>query len=275
MRILRSLLEHPSTRGLDLDDPATTALRREIIRSKPILRNVYEEWYGTLAAQIPPGAGGVVEIGAGGGFLDDFVPAALRTEVFLVPGVRAVCDAQMLPFSTGSLKAVVMTNVFHHVRSPRAFLAEAARALRPGGVVAMLEPWVSPLSRVVYRSLHHEPFVPDAAAWELPAGGPLSSSNQALPWIVFQRDRAAFEDEFPGFVVRSVVPTAPARYVVSGGVGTGDLVPGWTLPLWNAFDRLLSASRERTALFAFVTLERVDRRPAASPPRTAALRPLP
>lgn len=255
MRFLHRIFEHPLTRGLDLDDPATTALRRQIIRQKPILRNVYEEWYGALSGQIPDGPGWVVEIGAGGGFLDDFVPSALRTEVFLIPGVRLVCDGQRLPFSSGSLKAIAMTNVFHHLPEPRAFLREALRVLRPGGVVTMLEPWVSPLSRIVYGSLHHEPFTPDATTWELPKGGPLSSSNQALPWIVFQRDGASFAREFPRFLIRMLHPTMPLRYFVSGGVGTRNIVPAWTLRVWKWIEDLLSGVLEHTALFALITLE--------------------
>ncbi len=208
-----------------------------------------------LAGQIPEGPGHVVEIGAGGGFLDDFVPSALRTEVFLIPGVRLVCDARILPFSSGSLKAIVMTNVFHHLPDPRAFLREASRTLRPGGVVAMLEPWVSRFSRIVYGSMHHEPFLPNATTWEIPEGAPLSSSNQALPWIVFRRDKSSFTREFPMFAITRLRPTIYLRYLVSGGVGTRNIVPAWTIPLWRGIERVLSCLSERTALFAFITLE--------------------
>ena len=259
MSLLRGLLEHPLTRGLDLDDPATTCLRRRIIRQKPLLRSVYEEWYETLAAEVPDGPGAVIEVGAGGGFLDDFVPGALRSEVFFVPGVKLALDGQELPFGSGTLKAIVMTNVFHHLRRPRAFLREAARVLRPGGVVAMLEPWVTLWSRFVYRYLHHEPFVPAAIEWDLPKGGPLSTSNQALPWIVFRRDRASFAREFPDFILKPVRLTMPLRYLVSGGVGTRDLMPGWTLGFWKGLERVLSPVRTHSALFAFITLEKAVR----------------
>ena len=32
----------------DLDDPKTTQLRRHIIQDKPLLKNIYEEWYNAL-----------------------------------------------------------------------------------------------------------------------------------------------------------------------------------------------------------------------------------
>ena len=36
--MLARLLTHPLTRGLDLDEPATTALRRRLVAEKPFLR---------------------------------------------------------------------------------------------------------------------------------------------------------------------------------------------------------------------------------------------
>src|SRR5690242_11509894 len=71
--MLKNLLAHPLTRGIDLDDPKTTTLRREIIRSKPFLRRIYNEWYRWIADQIPTGAGGVLELGSGAGFFDELV----------------------------------------------------------------------------------------------------------------------------------------------------------------------------------------------------------
>ena len=41
------------------------------------------------------------------------------------------------------------------------------------------------------------PFFPRQPIGSFPRQGPLSSANQALPWIVFERDRATFEREFP------------------------------------------------------------------------------
>jgi hypothetical protein len=61
----------------------------------------------------------------------------------------------------------------------------------------MIEPWVTPWSRLVYTRMHHEPFVPAAAQWEFLTTGPLSGANGALPYILFSRDRAQFELEFP------------------------------------------------------------------------------
>ena len=250
---LKRWLEHPLTRGLDIDDPRTTHLRRRILAGKPFLRRIYEEWYREIAASLPPGDEAVLELGSGAGFLADFVPRLVRSEVFLTPGIDLVLDGLALPFAPGALRGIAMTNVLHHLPRPLRFFAEAARAVRPGGVVTMIEPWVTPWSRWVFTRLHHEPFFPAAPDWEIPAGGPLSGANGALPWIFFHRDRERFESAAPEWRLRSIVPLMPFRYLVSGGVSLRTLAPAATYPLWRGLDRALGS---RLALFAHVVLER-------------------
>jgi SAM-dependent methyltransferase len=252
---LRRWLEHPLTRGLDIDDPRTTRLRRRILAGKPFLRRIYEEWYQAIAASLPPGGAPVLELGAGAGFLADFIPGLVRSEVFYTPGLELVLDGLALPFAAGSLRGIAMTNVLHHLPRPLRFFAEAARCVRPGGVVTMIEPWVTPWSRWVYTRLHHEPFLPESREWEIAAGGPLSGANGALPWILFQRDRERFEREAPEWRVRSVEPMMPFRYLVSGGVTLRGLMPAATYPLWRGLERALSPAG-RLAMFAHVVLER-------------------
>ena len=168
--VLRKLLAHPLTRGIDLDDPRTTALRRQIIQSKPFLRKIYNEWYATLAADLPLGDGGVLELGSGAGFFSQHVPDAITSEVFLCPGVDVVLDGLRMPLADESLRAIVMTDVFHHLPDVRRFMSEATRTVRPGGVIAMIEPWVSWWSKIIYTRLHHEPFRPDARVEGQPHG---------------------------------------------------------------------------------------------------------
>jgi len=265
MRALRRWLEHPLTRGLDLDDPLTTRLRRRIVAEKRFLHRIYEEWYAALAASLPPGDGPVLELGSGAGFLADFIPGLVRSEVFYTPGIDAVLDGLALPFAAGSLRGIAMTNVLHHLPRPLRFFAEAARCVRPGGVVTMIEPWVTPWSKLVYGRLHHEPFDPAAAEWELPGGGPLSGANGALPWILFARDRERFERAAPEWRLRSITPIMPFRYLVSGGISLRGLMPAASFAAWRGLERALAPLSGRLAMFAQVVMERREA-PAALPP---------
>ncbi len=241
-------------RGLNLDAPETTCLRRQIIQEKNFLRRIYEEWYQALSNCIPEGNGSVLEIGAGAGFLKNFLPVVITSECFYISDIDLVLDAEYLPFADGSLKTIVMTDVFHHLPEPRLFLGEAVRCLRPGGVVFMVEPWVTSWSHFVYSNFHHEPFRPDSRQWEFKREGPLSGANGALPWIVFSRDRKRFENEFPQLHIRSIEPMMPFRYLLSGGVSLISLQPGWAFGFWRFLESLLARWMDSCAMFAKIVL---------------------
>ena len=256
--MLKAWLAHPLTKGLDIDDPRTTHLRLQIIQEKSFLRQIYQEWYQSLALVLPPGEGAVLELGAGAGFTKDFIPEVIASEVFYCPNIRAVLDASRLPFAARSLRGIVMTDVLHHIRQPRFFFTEAARCVRTGGVMAMIEPWVTSWSRFVYTRLHHEPFHPEIQSWELPTEGPLSGANGALPWIIFARDRRQFEREFPEWKIEFIKPIMPFRYLVSGGISLRGLTPGWSFGLWRQIENTLACWSTELAMFAQIVLRRVD-----------------
>lgn len=253
---LRRMLAHPVTASLDLDDPATTALRKQIIASKPFLKAIYDEWYTLLAAALPTGEGRSLEIGSGAGHCSRFIPQLITSEIFPCPGVRVVLNAQQLAFADGSLRAIVMTNVLHHMPQVHRFFLEASRCLRPGGKILMIEPWVTSWSRFVYAHLHHEPFNPDAPDWSFVSEGPLSGANVAIPWILFVRDRAKFESRFPDLSIEQIRPFLPFRYLVSGGVALRSVMPGFTHAAWAGMERLLESQMPRLGMFAFVGLRR-------------------
>jgi hypothetical protein len=117
---------------------------------------------------------------------------------------------------------------FHHLPQPRLFFAEATRCVRPGGVMAMVAPWVTPWSDFTCNRLHHELFEPEAPSWELPTTGPLSGANDALPWIIFARDRLKFEQEFFDWWIEQIRPMIPFRYSLTGSVSMRSFSPGWS-----------------------------------------------
>jgi SAM-dependent methyltransferase len=259
MRALAArLLADPRARHLALDDPATTVARRAIIAGKPPLRRIYEEWYEDLAERLPAGSGAVLELGSGPGFLADRIPGVVTSEIFVCKGLHATLDARALPFRAGVLRAILMTDVFHHVPDAGQFLRDASEALRPGGRIIMVEPWVTPWSRFVYGRLHHEPFDPAAGDWRFPPGGPLSAANSALPWIVFARDRERFRRELPDLRVVDVALRLPFRYLLSGGLSMRALIPeaafSWVA---RAEARLGRRAAGTWAMFARIVVERV------------------
>jgi hypothetical protein len=148
--------------------------------------------------------------------------------------------------------------VLHHLPQPRAFLSEAARCVQPGGVLVMIEPWVTRWSRLIYGRLHHEPFEPAVQEWEFPPSGPLSGTNGALPWIIFERDRVQFEREFAEWQIQEIRLGMPFRYLVSGGISMKALMPGWTFSVWRRMENALRLWMKDLAMFALIVLKRKD-----------------
>ena len=196
-------------------------------------------------------------MGSGAGFLDDFIPDLITSEVFICPFVRMVLDGTSMPFPNGSFKAIVMVDVFHHIPDVEAFLREASRCLMPGGKILMVEPWVTTWSSFVYTHLHHEPFDTRAQSWLFPESGPLSGANSALPWIVFERDRRLFESIFPEFAVNRITVEKPFVYLLSGGVSLRSLIPGFSYDFCAKVESVLARWIHRTGMFARIELSRM------------------
>ncbi len=258
--MLSKILSHPLTRNLDPDDPKTTELRKEIIKSKGFLYKLYVEWYKKLASALPSAEvcpGKVLELGSGGGFFKEILPDCITSEVFATPGVDRVLDARAMPFEAEELRGIVMVDVLHHIPEVERFFAEAERVLRPGGVIAMLEPWNTAWSRFIYSNLHPEPFEPAAPDWSFPSSGPLSGANGALPWIIFQRDRERFTQNFPSLRLERLEADYPFSYLASGGVSMRSLAPGFCFGPLRFFERLCAPLRGKLAMFAFIVIKKV------------------
>ncbi|OAI07103.1 class I SAM-dependent methyltransferase [Methylomonas methanica] len=254
MGFLHHVLSHPLTRGFSVDDPLTTSLRREIIEDKAFLRALYSEWYQKIVSALPVKTD-ILELGSGAGFFEKLLPNVITSEIFETPGVKLVADACDLPFLDGSLNAIVMTDVFHHIPNVRQFLLEATRCVKPGGKIVMIEPWRTRWSEWVYTHLHPEPFSIESG-WEIPNDGPLSGANGALPWIVFERDRKTFESDFPQWRINVIELMMPSVYLLSGGVSMRSFLPAWIYRPLRTLERYFGETRY--AMFAFIELERIS-----------------
>jgi SAM-dependent methyltransferase len=259
--LLHRILAHPLTKGMDVDDPRTTALRHEIIQQKAFLNRIYCEWYTRLAASMLP-ASRFLELGSAAGFFKQFAPNLITSELFPSPGVDRIVDAQHLPFGSDELDGIVMTDVLHHIPDVARFFQEATRCIKVGGQLLMIEPWNTPWSRWVYQQLHSEPFQPDAG-WTIHNTGPLSGANGALPWILFERDRERFQKEFPEWRIESLELLMPFSYLLSGGVSLRALAPGWAYRPIRWIES--HADQKKWAMFALIKLKK-RARPTFSAP---------
>jgi SAM-dependent methyltransferase len=210
--------------------------------SNPALRTLYADWYGRIAAELPPPSlGPRIELGSGPGFARQFIPDLELSDIVRAPWHDRECSADALPFADGSVGAVVLFDVLHHLTSPRTFFAEAIRVLRPGGRLVMCEPYVSPVSYPVYKFLHEEPTIlrgvdPLADQVSEDPRDPFDS-NQAIPTLLFGRRRAELEAAFPPLAILRVDHLSSISYPASGGFSHRSFLP---MPLWSALHRLES-----------------------------------
>lgn len=176
-------------------DRLQTLRNREHLKSNANLRFWYSELYDFMFEdEVNFGTLAVLEVGSGASPLKDQFPHVMTSDILKMDHIDHVFDCHDIdnfePIEDRSLDIVTMTNVLHHLRDPLDFLKRASSKLKPGGHVLMTEPYFSALSYPVYKALHHEPVDfsvdrPMLGAIE----GPLSTSNQAMPQMIFSPRR--------------------------------------------------------------------------------------
>lgn len=198
---------------------------------KAILRRLYETWYEKILAELKPG--NIVEVGAGTGNFKRWLKAKNRSvwTLDILPGryVNVQADALCMPFRESSVDNIVMIDALHHFAQPFAFLQHAAKTLRAGGRVVLVEPFVSLWGGFVYRYLHHERV--DFDFEETTAAKQAWDGNAAIPQLTL----AKLERQ-PGAL--RVVKTSFCEflsYPLSGGFSYRSLLPA---PLLLGLHRL-------------------------------------
>jgi SAM-dependent methyltransferase len=101
-------------------------------------------------------------------------------------------DLEALPIDDGALDAAIVALVLHHAPDPVCVLAEAARALKPGGRIAVLD--MLPHDREEYKS------------------------QMGHVWLGFAEDQMSRWLEAAGFPRTRVIPLAPAPQAKGPGL---------------------------------------------------------
>jgi SAM-dependent methyltransferase len=210
-------------------------------RGKPLLQKIYAGFYEKILQHIDthtPGA--VVEIGSGIGNLKAHLPRAICTDLFPNPWLDLVCDGYELPFASGSVSHLILFDVFHHLRCPRAFLNEARRALTPQGRVILFEPFISAASYPVYGLLHHEPVamkepVDFKETYPRPRDYYAAQGNATRLFF-----RGESRDWLSGWNVANAEAFSAFSYLLSGGYSKPAMYPAALLNTMRSLDAALS-----------------------------------
>ena len=243
----------------ELDAPGRIDELRALIGRKKFLKQFYEEVYKKYAQSLRscPPDGIVLELGSGASSVKEYIPEVITSDTIPYSGVDLVVDATQMPFADQSLRAIFMMNVFHHIPDATLFLREASRCLKKGGRIFILDQHVSPLSKLIFKYAHHEPFDSKASEWRFASKGPLSGANGALAWIVFHRDFETFTSEFPDLKLLKYTPHSPLRYWISGGLKSWSLAPGFLFRLLTLLDRAVAKISSETCSFVDIEIVKI------------------
>ena len=211
-------------------------------RRKPLLRDIYDGFYTQIASHLPPAElGPVVELGSGMGNIKRVIPGCITTDLFSNSWLDRRENAYALSFADKSIGAVVLFDVFHHLRYPGTVLRELHRVLQVGGRMIVFDPDMSMLGKLIYGAFHHEPLgMRDTIAWETPAD--FTAASHGYYAAQGNAHRIFVQGERPGSLdswnIRRVERQPALGYVVSGGFSGPQLYPHALLPLLRFMDRI-------------------------------------
>jgi SAM-dependent methyltransferase len=230
---------------------------RRIWNDKPELAIVYRPWFEWLLAGFPA-RGRVLEVGAGPGFLAAFARRArpglrwVASELLAPRWIDVCADAGRLPFPDASFDGLAALDTLHHLPHPRGFFAEAARVLRAGAPLRLVEPWVSPLSYPVYRWLHQEGCDSSLDPWRpfagLAAKQPFDGDAAVAGRLVTRTPESTWREL--GLGLPRVTRMNGFAYLPSLGFRDGSLLTPWLAARLNRLDLLTSPLARLTALRA-------------------------
>lgn len=261
MLSLQWLLKEKRLDGVSNGSPEWFNLQRDLVLSRPLLRSHYDLWYSKMLrdeSTVPKDQPGqILEIGSGGGYIKLLRRDIITSDV--IPGLAdKVVDARALPFPDQSLRAIFLTNSFHHIPDVETFLREAVRTLVPGGVVSLVDPAATPLARLFFTHFHPEPFEADSKDWTFNSNHNMESSNQALSWIVFKRDQNRLKTILPHLQVERTEFLPWFSYIATGGVTRRNLVPALAVPFFKLIDYLTTPLFPLASLNWHLTLRKTN-----------------
>lgn len=234
---------------------------------KPMLREVYHDFYRKIAARIDGRVSGpVVELGSGMGRIKEVIPACVTTDLFPNPWLDRQENCYQLSYADASVSHLILFDVWHHLRYPGTALREFHRVLAPGGRLILCEPAASWVGRLVYHFFHHEPVaLHEPITWEAAAGFSALDADyyaaQGSATRIFWQGEGL--DRLAGWQLREVLPLTSFNYFASGGFSGPQLGGRFLHSLMRALDFVTSPFPRAFAARLIVVLEKGETSRAA------------
>lgn len=188
-------------------------------------------------------SGKSIEIGCGVTPMSDNYDNIEATDIEITECATRQLDACTMKDLTENYSSIFAVNCFHHISEKLTFFGECSEILEPGGVVVILEPADTLLSRILYPYLFRiESYDPSADIESLKTEDPVKGANQAASFICFKRERTIFMNQIHFELVDSFYLRNWLSFVLCGGTNFPTLAP-YKLIRWledkNIFSSIL------------------------------------
>jgi SAM-dependent methyltransferase len=217
---------------------------REHWRRKSLLRRVYAQFYGDIAARVKSeNRGLIVELGSGMGNVKENIPDCITTDVFPNPWLDRVENAYALTFGDQTVSHLILFDVWHHLKYPGEALREFSRVLAEGGRILIFDHAMGFLGRYVVGAVHHEPLgLEHDIEWRAGEGfrpdeaGYYAAQGNASRIFAGKKFRALLD----GWEITEIKYYSGLAYLGTGGFRGPQLYPAALLPFFNSVDAVLS-----------------------------------
>ena len=240
-----------------MSDQEMIRRHRTIWGARPDLRAAYEAWFAQLLHCVE-GLCPIVEIGAGPGFFKEYYPQLISTDVVPTTYTDVVCDAGFLSFQSRNIGALVMVDVLHHLLKPLEFLAEVGRVLCPSGGLAMIEPWITVPSYLLYRYFHHEEcsLTVNVCCPFGELGKQAFDGNAAIAFKVLKQSKSGV----PALRLLQAAPFLGLPYLATLGFRSARPVPQTLIGMARVCERVFSPLRRWASTRTLIVWEHVQSR---------------
>ena len=195
--------------------------RREIWNKKTNLRVCYKNWLKIIKPFVVEGE--TLEVGAGTGLTKDIWEGEIITsDILETPWVDKILDAQDIDLPESSFQNILGIDIIHHLKKPYSFFNESLKILSNGGKLILIEPWITPISFIFYKLMHHEKII-FSHDYLKNSRNPWNG-NMAVPNLIFSSKGKNFIEKYPDFEIEIMKKISFFDFQITGGFKSWSLV---------------------------------------------------